>query len=211
MLAIVVPRMARSQRCPGAWTRPGLEQQPTEQASPFSPVALFLTLSSRQPSWTPLALSTCRPAPILSVLGCGTAGPPAASLPVLGPDCGIYRPRGASHTGCFLPDWLSQAPLWNAALTLPGPHSRGFRGPGRRAEGLRAMLSVGAAFCAQVPFWPAFWCIVTCPTSSGFTVRGEEGSPRIRDASPVSHPGRQHVRGPRITKLRSASRVSPLR
>lgn len=89
---------------------PGLRwssSQPSRPA-PGSPEGLFLAHSSRQPSWTPLALSTCPPAPVLSVLGVGGVGSP----PGLGPDGGIYSPWGDSPMDCLLPDWPSLASSW---------------------------------------------------------------------------------------------------
>lgn len=67
MPAIVVPRIARSQHCPGGWTRPGLGQQPIKQASPFSPGAIspspFLQAALLDPSiplyWLPSSGSVC--------------------------------------------------------------------------------------------------------------------------------------------------------
>lgn len=54
----------------------GLELQPWQWVSPFSPIALSFTPSSRQPSWVPSELCTCCLALVLSVLEGRTAGHP---------------------------------------------------------------------------------------------------------------------------------------
>lgn len=123
MLAIVVPRMARSQYCPGGWTRPGLELQPIEQASPFCLVASPPAPSSRQPSWTPPDHFTRCLSPVC----------PSWKSP------DIYFPWGASPT----PAASQIGWAWPLSETQPLP----FLGP--HSKGIRARLSeFGVGFCA---------------------------------------------------------------
>lgn len=122
MLAIVVPRTARSQCCPGGWTRPGLERQPIEQASPFCPVASPPAPSSRQPSWTPPDHFTRCLSPV-----CPSWGAPD-----------IYSPWAASPTPAVSQIGWAWPLSETQKLPFLGPHSRG----------IRARLSgFGVGFC----------------------------------------------------------------
>lgn len=130
-----------------------LEQQLTQQANPGSPEGLFLAPSSRQPSWTPLVLSTCPPAPALSVLGVGGQGLlqgwaltetstlprepcPWAVVSTTGPEPGLFLgpwAGGGVVQGCALSQsrFLSTSPLLAGTLvTVTHALSSGFIGWG---------------------------------------------------------------------------------